>query len=596
MTSDLDSFWDSFAKKKINWSQKYESVVETREQLEIKNKYFSPWIWFKNGRIDIKKTFFSGKFSEEIIIKNYSKSEGLSEIKYGEFLAKSVELTKKLIINNAHKVLIIGSACPSTSLLMISSALSGKCHSVLFEDLSKDSIIKRIEIFNPSIIFIRDTIDKKKFSELESYANSKNFKIEVYSDFFKNATYKNKKNIKCEELNYFFQLPDIQVNANESLFCLFTSGSTGTPKAIWHSYGGYLVYASYTFEKYFSDSGAKKNIFCGTDAAWINGHTYAVYGPLLNNSTSIFIDNLSNLQNPQYLEEFLIESQVSFFYTSVTLLRAIKSFASLTKTEKISKSNTNLIGIGSCGEPLANNVAIWAINFFNSKNNFVVNTYFQTETGGVIVAPERDDPQINDHSTVGIVKFPLEIDISNNPNSLIVINPWPGSFDFVLSDKKPIYWTNDKKYILNDSGYKDQNSFLYIGGRTDDVINISGHRISSAEIESASISYDPAIMEAAAVGCNDPITGSKVVLFYVSNKQNLINHELLKGFIVNNLTPYHVPWKVIKIECLPKTKSGKIARRLLRRVIDGDKPSKKEDLSTIMNYDKFLDSLKLINL
>tara|TARA_B100000886_G_scaffold294648_1_gene221185 strand:- start:1622 stop:3412 length:1791 start_codon:yes stop_codon:yes gene_type:complete len=595
MTSDLQSFWDSYAKKKLNWSQNYKSVLEAREELEFRNKYYSPWIWFKDGQLDIKKTFFHGKYSEDIMIKSYSKNEGIIEIKYGEFLKKSIDLTNKLISNNFEKVLIIGSACPSTSLIMVSTALSGKCHSVLFEDLSKDSIIKRIEIFNPSIIFIRDTVDEKKFLELKNYSNSNGLEIETYSDLFQNKIYKNNENIKCEELDSFLQLPNTKVNANESLFCLFTSGSTGTPKAIWHSYGGYLLYSIYTFEKYFSNAGAKKSIFCGTDAAWINGHTYAVYGPLLNNTISIFIDNLSNLQNPQYLEEFIINSKLTFFYASVTLLRAIKSYASITKTEKVSKKDTSLVGIGSCGEPLANDVALWAINFFNSKNDFVVNTYFQTETGGVIVAPDQDDPYINDYSTVGIVKFPLRIQISNEHNSLIIVNPWPGSFDFVLSDKKPIYWTNDKKYILHDSGYKDQNSFLYIGGRTDDVINVSGHRISSAEIESASIAYDEAIMEAAAVGCSDPITGSKVVLFYVLNKQTSIDNELLKVFIVNKLTPNHMPWKVIKIKCLPKTKSGKIARRLLRRVIDGNKPSNKEDLSTIINYGEFLDSLNLIN-
>ena len=172
-----------------------------------------------------------------------------------------------------------------------------------------------------------------------------------------------------------------------------------------------------------------------------------------------------------------------------------------------------------------------------------------------------------DQSTVGKSEFPVEIDICSDDSSLSIPYPWPGCFSMVTSDRKPSYWDETKGFLLHDIGYRDKSSLLYVGGRADDVINVSGHRVSTAEIESATISLNKNITDAAVVGLNDSITGNKIVLFCVTSNKDSLDSKSLKDNISNKLTPFHKPWKIIVIDCLPKTKSGKIARRLLRRVI-----------------------------
>ena len=215
--------------------------------------------------------------------------------------------------------------------------------------------------------------------------------------------------------------------------------------------------------------------------------------------------------------------------------------------------------------------------------------------GGVLSAPTKENGLITNHATVGKSNFPIKI-LSNYDGSLLVKYPWPGCFSEVTSDREPDYWGKYNFFNLHDQGYYDGKSFLFIGGRTDDVINISGHRISTAEIESCCIGSSLKISEAAAVGINDEITGSKIVLFCVSQNNTFNDQEILKLIIKKNLTPFHRPWKVIFISTLPKTKSGKIARRLLRRALSQDFNFKNEDLSTIMNYQEFLLALKEISL
>tara|TARA_B100001989_G_scaffold120409_1_gene84816 strand:+ start:6757 stop:8574 length:1818 start_codon:yes stop_codon:yes gene_type:complete len=599
--SKLEIFWSEFANKKICWSVPFEKALIKSNIVSKDKEYFSNWIWFKSGKLDLKKTIFKDRFADDIVFSFCKENFTYVEVTYADLLKKCSEVINDTFLSKFPKrVMIIGSASLETSTIMLSTALIGSCHSVLFEDLSVEAICERIKIFDPQCIYIKDTFDKEKLNLLRKSKILFNKKIEIFGEFFfkSDPTQTKFKKQKCQDIKYYNDLPKIDIPSEKYLFCLFTSGSTGLPKGIWHSYGGYLVYSAYTFEKYFLNY--KKNnvnsIFCGTDAAWINGHTYALYGPLLTSTKSIFIFNLGILQNPLHLKKFIELTKPDFFYCSVTLLRAIRSYALITNSKKSHSSGFKIKGIGSCGEPLADDVAKWALKYFNSACRNIVNTYFQTETGGIISAPTMGEFDIKDFSTIGKSEFPVEINISKKDSSLSIPYPWPGCFSMVSSDRKPSYWDKKRGYLLHDIGFRDESFFLYIGGRIDDVINVSGHRVSTAEIESSTISLNKNIREAAAVGLEDSISGKKIVLFCVtSNKKNLDVQDLKLG-ISNKLTPHHKPWKIIFIDCLPKTKSGKIARRLLRRILTGNNPSSDEDLSTISNYDSFLKALVDINI
>jgi len=587
-------FWTNYSLNNIVWDKKFDNCLRKNTSEDIRNEFNSKFKWFKGGRCDLKKTLFSNKKAFEIFITYFDSNRNIKkDITYQNFLVVCAEYVKKInSFNNISNVMIIGTASPETTTIMVSTALTGKCHSVLFEDLSTEAILSRIRIFNPELIFVRSTFNLQSYQQIKKYCNQNRIIIEKYSDLYlKNGLTKNQINLNCDQLKEYKDIPNIHVSNDQFLFCLFTSGSTGKPKAIWHSFIQYLVFAKYTFQKFFLDSGAGGGIFCATDAAWINGHTYAVYGPLITNTRTIFIDNLNTLQNPRNLELFLSLTNPSFLYSSVTLLRAIRSIALITNSINLSKVNS-LEGVGSCGEPLADEVGKWALKFFNCSNKYIVNTYFQTETGGVITAPLLNDNENINFANVGKSNFPVEVFIDKNDNSLYIPYPWPGCFSKVTSDKKPNYFNKNNEFLLHDQGFFDHDSFLFIGGRTDDVINVSGHRISTAEIESTCIDSQFNITEAAAVGVDDEITGSKIVLFCIRGLIQQLDKETIKNYIKQKLTPFHKPWKIILISELPKTKSGKIARRILRKVASSDFSFENEDLSTITNYKSFRLSLK----
>jgi len=592
----LNEFWKNQANRGLVWDKFFLNSFskETRYKKNYQNQYFSKWDWFKNGQIDIKKTLFGNKLLNQVFIKSFNSQNKCIQLTYKQFLDICFQIFNK-IDQSYKKVMIIGRASPETTAHMITVAMMGGCHSVLFEDLSAEAIQSRIEIFEPNIIFIRDGLDKEKVNRLKLC--NRDIRIFFYQDFTQKAKIENlddyESDILCKDYDIYKSIPEAKVQSSELIFCLFTSGSTGKPKAIWHSYGGYLVYAYYTFKEYFVKSNKTESFFCGTDAAWINGHTYAIYGPLLNNIKSIFIEDLSSIQRPDILSDFIRKTKPSFFYCSVTLIRALRSYSKILGLENLDLDEDHqIIGLGSCGEPLADEIGKWAIKFFKPVNKHIVNTYFQTETGGILMAPRAEDLPIRNYATVGRNKFPIDIRV-NVHNQLMISAPWPGCFSMVTSDRKPHYWDAEGNFLLHDLGYLDEENFFYVGGRSDDVINVSGHRVSTAEVESSIFLFNENIIESAAVGVDDVITGSKLVLFYVSNKIKLDSNQI-KIFLQEKLSVYHRPWKVIKITCLPKTKSGKIARRILRNALSEDGLDKDADLSTITNYKSFLNALEEI--
>ena len=483
------------------------------------------------------------------------------------------------------RILGVLSASEASFYLMLASCFLGANHCICFEDLSDTSIASRINIFNPHIIIgTGETI--KKLLDAAKKSGSKEVPV---LDINKIET------LRRPTGNH--DLKPAEYNSDDILFTLFTSGSTGQPKAIRHSASKYANYAEATSKHFFGLS-QQSTIFTATDAGWINGHTYAFYGPLLCGSRTVISEGLSETSNPAYLEFILETCGVTCFYASVTLLRAIRQNALAEKIVPSPNSLSNLERIGSCGEPLANDIGNWIINYLNPKRKSIVNTYFQTETGGVLTAPRDEDGFNCDYSTVGKPSCFIEIrtasdllnaneleDESIDPDELLIPHPWDGIFHSVISDRPTEYFTKKGYYRLHDTGHFEDDGSLFIGGRSDDVMNIAGHRIGSSEIENTIIQIT-GIYECCAVAVPDETMGSSIILFYSASHQ--IDEAVVRSKISEVLSEYHQPQYIYKFNSLPKTKSGKIMRRVMRSLATDGFLDPASDYSTFINKDEFI--------
>ncbi len=492
------------------------------------------------------------------------------------------------------KIMGIISASEESVILMLASLYLGAHHCICFEDLSPEAIYQRLDIFKPDIIVCKKDLQKKIESAL---AKNKVVKTSILV-------------IDIEKIDNLPPQKDKVINYknNYNLFTLFTSGSTGKPKAIIHGVREYLKYAKIT-TKYFFGVKRYSKIFTAVDAGWINGHTYAFYGPLLSGGISIINEIPTLISIPRILGKYLNQIRPECFYTSVTLLRLLKSMTKdHEKLSNYSSKDFKIERIGSCGEPLAHHVGKWAIDFFEPSRKSIVNTYFQTETGGILVAPRDEDLAPKDYSCVGKPLKELGLfqakDLINpeqlakeniQPNELLVKNYWSGIFNMVVSDKRSKYFTDSGYFRLHDVGYLDDDGYLYIGGRSDDVINVSGHRISTSEIESICLNLD-LIKEACAVSASDSLTGEKIVLYLTPSKIICEVNPIIikiKQTIENKLSKYHLPSRIEFFNELPKTQSGKIMRRIMRDLAENNYFNEKLDYSTLANKENFLKSKEL---
>jgi len=500
------------------------------------------------------------------------------------------------------KIMAVIGASEESAILMLSSLFLNAHHCICFEDLSEEAISKRCEVFNPDILICRKHL-LEKIQKASSKLVRKDIPILPINLNFNNSKLSKQPYRKlCN--NYIYK-------TNSSLFTLFTSGTTGFPKAIVHGTQKYLNYAKYTTNHFFGIKKGSK-IFTAVDAGWINGHTYSFYGPLLLGAISIINENPNLISIPRLLGNYLYTLKPDCFYTSVTLLRLLKSLIpSDKKLNDYAEGEILINRIGSCGEPLAHEVGKWAIEFFRPTRKCIVNTYFQTETGGVLVAPRDEDNVPNNYSSVGKPNSELGMTIAKDiysqseieeegldPNEILICKPWDGIFKEIISDKKSDYFTKAGFYRLHDVGYFDEEKNLFVGGRSDDVINVSGHRISSSEIESVSIAVEN-VDEACAVAIPDQISGSKVALYISSvNFNSKLHSEIeleIKNKILSQLSKYHLPKNIIYFKHLPKTKSGKIMRRLMRELNEESFHStanSDRDYSTLANKENFLISKK----
>ena len=556
--------WDKFPKK----------------SLQMKGNKFE---WFGDGKLNltyncVEANIIKGLGNKVAIhdvdkflnIKSYTYNDLKKEInKYENLISK---FTSYKVKNK--NIMIHMSASIETASLMLASAKIGSFFSVVFDNLPSKAIKLRIKLLKPRFFFTKFK-NRRFLDDIEDYCKKNKINctiISIYKKKYKvhNRNTHNFKDFGEKKYKYF--------KSNKKLFALFTSGSTGEPKGIVHSTGGYLLYSKYTCIKQFGMN-EKSIVMCASDAGWINGHTYALFGPLSNGASTILLENPILILGSETLDLVTKKLNASIVYLPVTLIRMLKS---IYKNKKF--YSKNIKSIGSMGEPLANSVGNWFANFFTKTKLSIVNTYFQTETGGIITSPKYNE-KFDGKITVGkpVNKYLNIISATGNKKFEIKIkNLWPGCMIDTLNGKK--IWNNywEKSFFkMFDIGSFDKKRRLIIHGRNDDVINIRGHRIGSEELESV-ILKDNNIIETAVVALSDNVEGSKIIVFYASNTKKDLNLSIIKA-IQETFGDFLFPHDCIQLSAMPRTKSGKILRRLLRNIYLEPKKKLRDDISTMLN-------------
>lgn len=396
------------------------------------------------------------------------------------------------------------------------------------------------------------------------------------------------------------------MNAEDPLFILYTSGSTGKPKGVLHTTGGYLVYAAMTF-KYIFDYQEGEVFWCTADVGWITGHTYLIYGPLANGAKTILFEGVPNYPSTNRMSEVVDKHNVNILYTAPTAIRALMAHG---KEAIEGTSRSSLRVMGSVGEPINPEAWEWYYNTIGDARCPIVDTWWQTETGGILISPLPGATALKPGSATrpffGVQ--PALVDNMGNliegaaDGNLVITDSWPGQMRTIYGDherfEQTYFSTFKGMYFTSDGARRDEDGYYWITGRVDDVLNVSGHRMGTAEVESALVAFDK-IAEAAIVGVPHDIKGQAIYAYITLNSGEIPSAELhkeVKDWVKKEIGPIATPDFLHWTDSLPKTRSGKIMRRILRKIATGD-TSNLGDTSTLADpsvVDKLIEEQRKI--
>ena len=589
--SKPDEFWSSIAER-IDWYKKWEKVSD----VDYKKAKIN---WFINGKLNVSyncldRHINDGNGDKTAIIwegnnpsedKKYTYSELLIKVK------KFANVLKSLGVKKGDRVCLYMQMVPELSIAMLACCRIGAVHSVVFGAFSADSLRDRINDSSCKILITQDTGVRGKKDNIPMKENANIALRETPSIDAVVVVKRTGVHVEmlegrdvwwhkeCEKVNE--ECEPEEMDAEDPLFILYTSGSTGKPKGVLHTSGGYLVYASYSHELIF-DYKEKDIYWCTADIGWITGHSYIVYGPLSNGATTIMFEGVPNFPDFGRFWDVVDKHKVNQFYTAPTALRALMKEGNRWVE---SRDLSSLRILGTVGEPIKEPEWKWYYRVVGKENCPIVDTWWQTETGGILITPlpgvTPTKPGSATFPFFGIEPVLLSDDgkeISGNSvqGLLALKTSWPGQMRTIYGDQKRFFETYFSQfggyYFTGDGARRDEDGYYWITGRVDDVLNISGHRIGTAEVEGA-IGKAKDVAEAAVVGYDHDIKGQGIYAFVtlMTGVNSSENH--LSGIIesvVKEIGPHAKPDKIQFTPALPKTRSGKIMRRILRKIAEND--------------------------
>ena len=601
--NDPEKFWEGIANEFI-WRKKWDKVLEY--------EFNTPKIsWFKNSKLNITENIFERQLDNisnktAIIWEPNNPEEDVIKISYKELYKKTCQFSNAMESNGVKKgdrVVIYMPMVPEAAIAMLSCARIGAIHSIVFAGFSSNALADRINDCNAKMVLTSDgnfrgtkNIPVKSVVD-DALDNCKSVsKVIVLKRTGEKINMINGRDLWWHEVieNQSSEHEAASLDSEDMLFILYTSGSTGKPKGVVHTNAGYMVYTYYSFLNVFQYN--KEDIYwCTADIGWITGHSYIVYGPLLAGATTLMFEGVPTFPDAGRFWEIVDKHKVNQFYTAPTAIRALQAYG-LEYVKPYSLDSLSVIG--SVGEPINEEAWHWYHDNIGKGKCPLVDTWWQTETGGIMISPLAGiTPNKPAHASLplpGIQPVLVdsegkELEGNNVEGNLCIKFPWPSILRTTYGDhkrcKETYFSTYSNMYFTGDGAKRDHDGYIRILGRVDDVINVSGHRMGTAEVENA-INENSKVIESAVVGFPHEIKGQGIYAFAICQKNDNDTvktlEEEIKLTVRSIIGPIATPERVQIVSGLPKTRSGKIMRRILRKVASKD-VSDLGDISTLLN-------------
>ena len=585
-----EEFWAEHGKR-IDWIKPYTKIKDVsyaEQDLHIK--------WFYDGTLNVSSNcldrHLETRADQTAIIWEGDDPKEDKKISFKELHAEVCKFAnglKELGVKKGDRVTIYMPMIPEAAVAMLACARIGAIHSVVFGGFSPDALAGRIQDCDSSLIITAD----------EGIRGGKSIPLKANTDAalrscpMCNTVVVVKRtggNVDwIEGRDYWYhditstqsqECEPEEMSAEDPLFILYTSGSTGKPKGVMHTSGGYLVYASMTHE-YVFDYKDGEVYWCTADVGWVTGHSYILYGPLANGATTLMFEGVPNYPNSSRFWDVCDKHKVSIFYTAPTALRALMREG---EDPVKATSRKSLRLLGSVGEPINPEAWLWYYNVVGDSRCPIVDTWWQTETGGILITPLPGATDLKPGSATrpffGVEPIIVDADgkVLDGPTTgnLCLIDSWPGQMRTVYGDHDRFFQTYfatfPGRYFTGDGCRRDEDGYYWITGRVDDVINVSGHRMGTAEVESALVAHS-LVAEAAVVGYPHEIKGQGIYAYVTLNVGVNPDEELRKELVQwvrKEIGPIASPDLIQWAPSLPKTRSGKIMRRILRKIAEND--------------------------